>query len=338
VVGAGGQATITLTVPAGYDDLLITIVSKTAASAVYDYLELIFNGDVGANYAHQWMLNDTNAGGSNYQAGQSETSGLLGFSSSDGVAAGYASSYTVSIPGYAGTTFFKIATAHGNFDNGGTYPYHAVAMVQWRSTAPITEITLKESAGSGFAEGTTVTLYGLGGSTTGSGSGSTLSVTDGTTTVDAVTAINLTGASVSGTSPTADVTIDYPSLTTVSQYLSASFTPTPGAWTSAIQVTPAAGTWIFFGTVTVLGNVGDFFTQIAPGVPQAYDGGSAAHHFSSNELATLTMTSEPIGLDGATPVSLWVYPETGMTAPTVEATSATPALAQLTSLRGIRVG
>jgi hypothetical protein len=322
IVGSGGQATVSFSgIPQTYRHLQLVAVARVSGGTVWQNAYVQFNGDTGANYEEEFL--QIFGGGTSASFNGALSSLPVGLIAGGGAPANASSFVDMRIYDYArafgSKQFHSVSLGHGA-DGGGDYQRQEVAGT-WENNAAISSITVSTDAGYDFAAGSVITLYGIGGSGGGSITGPT----------------GATGP-IGPTGPTGPSGPTGGALATVSQYLSASFVPAPGGWTSAIQLTPVAGTWVFFATATVLGNVGDLFVQIAPGVPQSYDGGSAAHHFSSNELAAITIISEPIALDGSTPVSLWIYPETGMTAPTIVATSATPALAQMTSLRGIRVG
>ena len=211
----GGQATIAFTdIPATARHLLVVFsVRSTYAAVASDTLTMQCNGDTGANYDDQqgWFVN-TGTGASVHSAA---TAAILGTQ-----LATVASSANQFSPGqihlndYTSTLKEKTftSTSQGSYAAGINYAW--VAAGDWRGTAAINALTFAFVNGD-FAEGSIITVYGLGaggGGGGGGGGGATLSVSDGETTIDGVTSIDFVGATVSGTSPAADVAIATPVL------------------------------------------------------------------------------------------------------------------------------
>lgn len=122
-----------------------------------------FNGDAGANYnfvVMQWRaaVAITNLAGQNFiELG--ELDGL-------GSAANYASGYTVDIPNYSGSVFYKSVLAQGQMADIGTsgnlYAYLSTGW--WQNTDPINEVLLYPDillGGVNFIAGSVFSLYAL---------------------------------------------------------------------------------------------------------------------------------------------------------------------------------
>jgi hypothetical protein len=197
VVTSGSASIITFSsIPAGYTDLVI-IFNGRATGAVGDaemYLKM--NSDTtAANYqATQYLIGRTTTPLTGTIASTTSGADILGLPGSTGQA-NPSTFATITIPGYSQTTLQKGCVAsYGNLRSGGFDI--AMRAGQWLSTAAISTLTLTIASGS-YLNGTTATLYGLGG---------TASSTVGTVTVGRVTA-DLTNATttfsnVTGIGPT----------------------------------------------------------------------------------------------------------------------------------------
>lgn len=151
------------TISGSYNHLRVVFQGRSdRAGQVFEGIDIQFNGDTGSNY--DWFNPDWNA--TNGYAGADgigQTSAQVGSLTGATAAAGRSGIMVVEIPNYAATVFDKqftslccviYGTSSGNV--------HTVANVGlWRSTAAITQITLKTRNGSNFIVGTRATLYGM---------------------------------------------------------------------------------------------------------------------------------------------------------------------------------
>lgn len=152
------QATIDVSsIVAGYGDLEIEFLARGDTAATTANLFLRFNNDSGANYDYQVLVASAGTVSSAETFGQ--TSGAVGVIPAASAGASLAGGGIIHIPGYAGTTFnkvalctttYKIGTSSGNMtkrDNA----------IFWRNSAAITRVTLLLSAGN-FATGSYVVV------------------------------------------------------------------------------------------------------------------------------------------------------------------------------------
>jgi hypothetical protein len=146
-----GSAAATITfssIPATYTDLRL-VFQHTPTASLRPRLQL--NGDTAANYSSTVLNADgstvvsaSNTGDSSIRITNANTANL--------------SLITYDFFSYAGSTYKTgLATFSGD-DNGGGRLSRAVVL--WRSTAAITQISLIVSA-STYAAGSTATLYGI---------------------------------------------------------------------------------------------------------------------------------------------------------------------------------
>lgn len=123
---------------------------------------LQLNGDSGANYTYQWAgfyYNSSVTGGVATATATCSIAQICAASATTN----RASSFSVHIPSYAATSFFKNAFSVGGSipaADGNTYQMQNVSVV-WDSTAAITSVTFALGSGAGFVAGSRFTLYGL---------------------------------------------------------------------------------------------------------------------------------------------------------------------------------
>lgn len=142
----------------GYDILEVWLVSRTDDAGALALLDMRLNNDSGTNYDFT-RISDTNTTVSGALSGadtrwQIETHGSGGSS-------GYATTTRLSIPGYADTTFWKVAeldsatpdaTAANNDIRIGAFG--------WRSTAAITRIKVAGQGSAKLKIGSRLIVYG----------------------------------------------------------------------------------------------------------------------------------------------------------------------------------
>jgi len=125
-----------------------------------------FNGDTtAANYTNSLANEAFNGTVTNIALASATQGAWIGFFPGIQFSANTVGCVDLLIPNYRGTAFHKffqtVVTSLG--DDTGTLSNSAqdIRAAKWLSTAAITDITLFTS-GTGFANGTTATLYGLG--------------------------------------------------------------------------------------------------------------------------------------------------------------------------------
>ena len=140
-------------IPQGYTHLQVRYIAR---ATVNDNTYMIFNGDTGANYSSHYI----------YGQGSSAASGNVtnGTSFFVDILTGSSTSYSagiVDILDYNNTNKYKTARTIAGIDlNGSGAVWHASG--NWRNTAAITSITLKQSSGSYvFQPNSTFSLYGI---------------------------------------------------------------------------------------------------------------------------------------------------------------------------------
>jgi hypothetical protein len=161
VTTTGSQASVTFSgIPSTYRDLLVVVNGRGTTAATLETLNVRFNGDSSAiydsfvqnreGYGVRTRINQTSAEVGNVEAATGPTAA--------------AARIEMRIGSYAGTLYrkaflvnqtLKTAEATASF-------YHQFSSGWWRSTSAITQVELFLSAG-GFVDGSTVTLYGIGG-------------------------------------------------------------------------------------------------------------------------------------------------------------------------------
>lgn len=147
-------STITFTVPSGYTNLKLIFQGRSSAAANTPGVNLTFNSDSGANYSYTWLYYAAGTGGSDTG---SATSARVGSIPGTTTTANYPGTFHLSIPNYAGTTFYKAFDSYGGDDTGAsvgeTWTFHGT----WANTAAITSLTLTAASGN-FVTGTVATL------------------------------------------------------------------------------------------------------------------------------------------------------------------------------------
>jgi hypothetical protein len=159
VVGGGGAASVTLTVPTGYRQLIVYWAARCDNGSA-QLLGLRMNADTGANYDSQIVTTaSTTTTGVTVIAGTSIRVGVVTPTASP------ASSFNMGefkVPYYDLTTMHKFVTgnmARADQHSSGNVYTETIAG-KWRNTAAITSLTLLPAAGN-FIEHSRFTLYGL---------------------------------------------------------------------------------------------------------------------------------------------------------------------------------
>ena len=165
VVTSGSQSSVTVAaIPSTYRDLMVVVTGRGTASAADVALSLTFNSDGGANYDNEQFF-ATNTTATANTAGDTKLNvGNIAAATAPASTPGH---QIINIQDYAGTAFYKTVSAKGS-EVTATSAGAIVTMVasgQWRNTSPITSLTIAPASGA-FVDGTTVTVYGIGGSPT----------------------------------------------------------------------------------------------------------------------------------------------------------------------------
>ena len=145
-----------------YNDLLLVLIARSSTTGVNDTPLLRFNNDSAANYLSQ-ILQGTGSAASAYNLG-SATSIQLQPCNGGGGTAGFFTVYSITIPGYASTTWKKLLTAQVNYATGvasGNMIMVANGGV-WNSTAAITRVTITVTATPfTYVTGSQLRIYGV---------------------------------------------------------------------------------------------------------------------------------------------------------------------------------
>jgi hypothetical protein len=157
-VSSGGQASIDFSsIPNSYSDLLLVFSGASATSSSSDSLDMIFNGDTGANYNWACSFIVAAPGVNAYVANGATSLQLSDLQDSNSPTR--AALARCLIGNYANTSFYKAILAEDTYWNG--LRGYIARSGEWMSTAAINEITLKPNGGTNFVEGTVCTLYGM---------------------------------------------------------------------------------------------------------------------------------------------------------------------------------
>lgn len=135
-------------IPSTYTDLVMVSSVQLDAGGGYA-MGMRFNSDAGTNYSFTYMLGTGSVAASS--RGSNQTYAIYG---NGGTAWGNS---VVNIMNYANSTTYKTCIARNNNTADSTQAYVNL----WRSSAPITSITIMTQSGANFVSGTTFTLYGI---------------------------------------------------------------------------------------------------------------------------------------------------------------------------------
>ena len=148
-LGSASTSVTFSTIPATYTDIVIVAAGTISSGAPSTYIRL--NGDTGSNYSHTYLTGDGSSATSSRAS--SQTSMLVTY---NGAIAASPNTNILQVMNYANTTTNKTVLSRANQAQYGT---DAVVGL-WRSTAAINSITFI-TGGTGFAIGSTFTLYGI---------------------------------------------------------------------------------------------------------------------------------------------------------------------------------
>ena len=195
-------------IPSTYKDLIIHVNARSTTSATNTEVRTRFNADSGSNYAHQ-RLNAANTG-TTATAATSQTSSFLGFIAAGTAPAGAIGFCEALVSAYT-STFNKSVFSLNPFRTSTTTSGQndQTVMSTWIATATITSVEVFLAAGN-FEAGSTITLYGRGGS---NGAPDGIEIKDEGSSIDSNTSVvNFTGTvSATQTSP-GEVQVDIPAV------------------------------------------------------------------------------------------------------------------------------
>jgi hypothetical protein len=158
-VGSGGASSIDFTsIPSTYTDLVLVLSGRGAASNVYNYARLRFNGDTGNNYQMILLYGDGGTPGTtSVNPGTSIVGGLQAGQTST---ANTFSNTQWYIPNYAGSTTKSVAIDAVSENNGTAGSNGYLTAARWTSTSAITSISLFIESAT-FVQYSTAYLYGV---------------------------------------------------------------------------------------------------------------------------------------------------------------------------------
>lgn len=148
-------------IPAGFGSLMLIGFGRSQkAGTTSDPITMQFNSDTGANYETQFQFTTGTSVTASQLTGQ--TSGDVAELTPAGAIANYSASFSLLIPGYANTTFYKSWQSrymmHANGAVVGNINNNMLTGA-WASTAAINRIDLL--TGSSWVAGSQVRLYGI---------------------------------------------------------------------------------------------------------------------------------------------------------------------------------
>lgn len=155
-VGAGGAASIDFTsIPGTYTDLMVVTSLKNSSQSLTQTL-IRFNSDSGSNYTWRWLRGTGSAADSTNNATWGDSTAIY-VSYHDNVNYNNGSIY---IPNYASATA-KSVSSDGVEEQNTSAAYQLISAGTWSGTAAITSISVIKSSGTGFAQYSSATLYGI---------------------------------------------------------------------------------------------------------------------------------------------------------------------------------
>lgn len=148
-LGSASTSVAFTSIPATYTDIVAVLSGTISTSAPSTSLR--FNSDTGSNYSHTYLTGDGASATSSRASNQ--TSMLVTY---NGAISGSPNTNILQIQNYSNATTYKTVLSRANQAQYGT---DAIVGL-WRSTAAINAITFL-TGGTGFAIGSTFTLYGI---------------------------------------------------------------------------------------------------------------------------------------------------------------------------------
>lgn len=162
-VGASGSASIEFTnIPQTFTDLKILLSTRAnRAGEQVDLARITFN-DSASGYSKRDLYGDYTAA---YSSSSSGASSYLpqGFSPASSATANTFSNNEIYIPNYTNSNSKSISTDIVTENNSTTanHGYLTISAGLWANAAAITKITIANHLGTGFAQFSSATLYGI---------------------------------------------------------------------------------------------------------------------------------------------------------------------------------
>jgi hypothetical protein len=173
---ASGVSSLTFSnIPQGYTDLVIVSSVNSNRGSGLDSLAIRFNGDTGNNYSVIYMQSNSSSGITSSRA-TNQSNIWVGNITANSTANNF-SSNLINIMNYSSNNTYKTILARGGSITTVTDVEANVGM--WRSTSPITSVTIRSETGSNFNSGSTFTIYGIEAALTPKASGGDIIVQDG---------------------------------------------------------------------------------------------------------------------------------------------------------------
>lgn len=160
---SGASAAITVSsIPATAKNLRVVVQAASNIAATSASCNVQFNADTTAgNYDFTTFNSSNGAPSSGNEHLAQLTQGIINVSGST-APAGASGIATIQVPNYTGTVFHKMATVHNAYktstSTGGIV--QQLGMMDWRSTAAITSVTINDTSGGQFIVGSCVYVYG----------------------------------------------------------------------------------------------------------------------------------------------------------------------------------
>jgi len=158
-LGADGTFDLT-SISQAYNDLLLVVIARGAASAANDRIILRLNNDSATNYDDQTVEGAASAAVASRHAATA-TPEIVDVIPAGTAPSNYFGISEILIPGYTSTTWEKVALAKWAASNGAGTPLNGQTSVQWHSTAAISRVGLFGQTTANLLAGSTVRLYGI---------------------------------------------------------------------------------------------------------------------------------------------------------------------------------
>ena len=163
VLGSAAASVDFTSIPATYENLLVSWVVRATSSSSWAIMYCRMNGDSTANY--EWSYHrQTGGSGGQIQSASGETGLYAALTVDDAGTSGFAAYGSMLVPGYARTVFNKTAVGSSAAQYGVGTGKSSVGDYNgtWVSTAAVNQLTFYPSSGN-FKAGSVFTLYGIAG-------------------------------------------------------------------------------------------------------------------------------------------------------------------------------
>ena len=165
VLAAPAGPVVFTAIPGTYNHLKFIVLAATAVASNNDILVITFNADLSGDYDSEELNNSSDT------AVEFIVSVAAGSISPSGprIAAADATAHTpgileIDVPGYAGSTFLKLAKVLGGYVDAqkvSTSTSWESSLGEWRNTAPITSVSFRSANNANFVVGSAFYMYGI---------------------------------------------------------------------------------------------------------------------------------------------------------------------------------